>query len=50
MGYLVGYKLQNEIAFKNKIFGLENNSQYSTFQGIGSKIYVNLTVALLYKF
>ncbi len=50
MGYLIGYKLQNEIAFENKIYGIEKNSQYSPSQGVGTKFYINLTTALLYKF
>jgi len=50
MGYVVGYKLQNEVPFTNLIYGIDENSQYSPAQGIGTKAYLNLLVALLYKF
>lgn len=48
MGYVIGYKIQNQIPFQNQISGIDNNSQYSPSQGIGSKAYVNLLVSLMY--
>jgi len=50
LGYLVGFKMQNEIAFTSKIYGLDQNAQYSPGQGIGSKVYVNLLLSTMYKF
>ncbi|MFZ4797026.1 MAG: hypothetical protein ACOYMA_05995 [Bacteroidia bacterium] len=49
IGYLIGYKLQNEIAFRSKIGSIDNASQYSPAQGIGSKAYMNLLLSIMYK-
>lgn len=50
MGYVIGHKIQNEVPFTSLISGIEGNSQYSPAQGIGTKAYLNLLVAILYKF
>jgi hypothetical protein len=50
MGYVFGYKIQNQFPFENQIKGIEMSSQYSPSQGVGSKAYVNLLVGVMYCF
>ncbi len=49
LGYILGYKIRNEIPFKDVIIGIENGSQYSPSQGIGTKVYLNAEASLMYK-
>lgn len=50
MGYVLGYKIQNQFPFENQIKGIEKSSQYSPSQGVGSKVYVNLLLGVMYCF
>lgn len=49
MGYVLGYKIVNEIPFQNNIKGIDLSSQYSPSQGVGKVIYVNLLLSLMIK-
>ena len=49
MGYILGYKILNEVPFQENIKGIDLSSQYSPSQGIGKIIYVNLLLSLMIK-
>lgn len=49
LGYILGYKIRNEIPFNDVIIGIEKGSQYSPSQGIGTKVYLNAEASLMYK-
>ncbi|MFZ4796339.1 MAG: hypothetical protein ACOYMA_02525 [Bacteroidia bacterium] len=49
LGYILGYKIRNEIPFKDVIIGIETGSQYSPSQGIGNRVYINAEASLMYK-
>jgi len=49
IGYILGYKIVNEVPFKDVVIGIENGSQYSPSQGLGTKFYLNAETSLMYK-
>jgi hypothetical protein len=49
LGYILGYKIVNEIPFNDVISGIENGSEYSPSQGIGKTFYINANTCLMYK-
>ena len=49
MGYVLGYKVVNQVPFQNNIKGIDLSSQYSPSQGIGRLVYVNLLLNFMIK-